>query len=83
MNHFISGTDLNVSDIGLGTAKAGVTYEKADSLISKYLSLGGNLIDTARVYSDWIPGEIGRSERVVGDAMTAERIPFTEEDFQA
>ena len=65
----IPGTDLTVSSIGLGTVKAGVTYEKADSLISLFLSLGGNLIDTARVYSDWIPGETGRSERVVGEAI--------------
>ena len=51
----IPGTDLTASSIGLGTVKTGVTYEKADSLISLFLSLGGNLIDTARVYSDWIP----------------------------
>ncbi|MBQ8305547.1 MAG: aldo/keto reductase [Blautia sp.] len=65
----IPGTDLTVSDIGLGTVKAGITYETADELISAFLSEGGNLIDTARIYSDWIPGEIGRSERVVGDAI--------------
>ena len=65
----IPNTDLKVSRIGLGTAKAGVTYAEADELIRLYLSLGGNLIDTARVYSDWIPGEIGRSERVIGEAI--------------
>lgn len=65
----IPKTDLTVSSIGLGTVKAGITYETADDLISLFVSLGGNLIDTARIYSDWIPGEIGRSERVVGDAI--------------
>ena len=28
--------------------------------------MGGNVYDTARVYSDWIPSERGRSERVLG-----------------
>jgi len=65
----IPNTDLMVSNVGLGTAKAGLTYEKADEIIKEYVSLGGNLIDTARVYSDWIPGEIGRSERVLGEAI--------------
>ena len=30
-------------------------------------ALEENVIDTARIYNDWIPGEIGRSERVIGD----------------
>ena len=29
--------------------------------------------DTARVYSDWIPSEIGRSERVLGQWLPSER----------
>ena len=66
----IPDTDLMVSSIGLGTVKAGITYENADKLISDFLFYGGNLIDTARIYSDWIPGEIGRSERVIGDSVT-------------
>ena len=32
--------------------------------------MGGNLYDTARVYSDWIPPETGRSERVIGDWLS-------------
>ena len=31
-----------------------------------FLDMGGTVYDTARVYSDWIPSEIGRSERVLG-----------------
>jgi len=65
----IPNTDLQLSNIALGTAKAGVTYEKADEIVSAFVDLGGNLIDTARVYSDWIPGEVGRSERVLGEAI--------------
>lgn len=65
----IPDTDLAVCPVGLGTVSAGIKWDgtDADKLIGTYLELGGNLIDTARVYSDWIPGETGRSERVVGD----------------
>jgi aryl-alcohol dehydrogenase-like predicted oxidoreductase len=65
----IPDTDLNLCPIGLGTAVAGLAwdYDYADKLLGTYLDLGGNVIDTARVYSDWVPSEIGRSERVIGD----------------
>lgn len=32
-----------------------------------YLEQGGNVSDTAHVYSDWVPGEKAYSERVIGD----------------
>jgi aryl-alcohol dehydrogenase-like predicted oxidoreductase len=65
----IADTDLCLCPIGLGTVGAGVHWDgaEADRLFDTYLDLGGNLIDSARVYSDWIPPEIGRSERVIGD----------------
>lgn len=66
----IPGTDLNVSRIGLGMATAGLSRGgDADSfrLMDEYTGMGGNLIDTARVYSDWVAPEVGRSERVIGD----------------
>ena len=62
-------TPLSLCPIGLGTLNAGVKWDGADAgrIFDAYVDLGGNLIDTARVYQDWIPGETGRSERVVGD----------------
>lgn len=65
----IPDTDLVVSPIGLGTVNAGTAWdgEEGFAILEEYIKMGGNLIDTARVYSDWIPGEIGRSERVIGD----------------
>lgn len=68
-------TDLQVSAIGLGTVSAGIDWDgrEADRIFDAYLDLGGNVIDTARVYSDWIPGEIGRSERVLGDWLRREK----------
>lgn len=68
-NVIIPNTDLNVLPLGLGTASAGLNFDgqEADRLFDTFLYLGGNMIDTARVYSDWVKPEIGRSERVIGD----------------
>ena len=65
----IPDTDLSLFPIGLGTVDAGLGWDGADAdkIFDTYLSCGGNVIDTAHVYSDWVPGEIARSERVVGD----------------
>lgn len=65
----IPETDLSVYPIGLGTVDAGLRWDGADAdrIFDAYLDLGGNLIDSARVYSDWVKPEIARSERVVGD----------------
>ncbi|HIT89085.1 MAG TPA: aldo/keto reductase [Candidatus Merdenecus merdavium] len=65
----IKNTDFKLSPIGLGTVKAGLSWDHEESfdLLEGYLKAGGNVIDTAHVYSDWIPGEISRSERVIGD----------------
>jgi aryl-alcohol dehydrogenase-like predicted oxidoreductase len=65
----INQTDLNVCRIGLGTVNAGLTWDGVDSfkIFDGYVKRGGNLIDCARVYSDWVKPEIGRAERVLGD----------------
>lgn len=62
-------TDLKVSPIALGTVKAGLAWNgaEADRIFDYFLDHGGNLIDTARVYYDWIGTEKGRSERVIGE----------------
>ncbi len=65
----IKDTNLSLCPIGFGAAKAGVAWDHEDAfkILDAYVSLGGNIIDTARIYNDWIEGEIGRSERVIGD----------------
>ncbi|MEG0913687.1 MAG: aldo/keto reductase [Oscillospiraceae bacterium] len=67
----IANTDLSLYPIGLGTVDAGLRWDGADAdrIFESYIDLGGNLIDSAHVYSDWVPGEVARSERVVGDWM--------------
>lgn len=65
----IPDTDLSLSPLGCGCVMAGIKWDgkEADAIFDRFYDLGGNLYDTARVYSDWIPSEVGRSERVLGD----------------
>lgn len=73
----IPDTTLNVSRIGFGTTNLGVnqTQAQADDLLNHYLAAGGNYIDTALTYSDWIKGEKSRSEKALGEwiASTGKR----------
>jgi aryl-alcohol dehydrogenase-like predicted oxidoreductase len=64
----LGNTDLKVSSISLGTATLGVnmSVKEVDSLLGTYIEGGGNFLDTAHVYSDWIPGERCRSEKTLG-----------------
>ena len=69
MEHItIHGTDLAVSRICYGQVNLGVHPEEAEGgrLLDLFADLGGNFIDTASVYSDWIPGQVRRSEHVLG-----------------
>ena len=69
----LPGTDIEVSALCLGVAEIGVrqTEIEAHHLLDYWVQNGGNGIDTARVYSDWISGEKHRSERIVGDWLKA------------
>lgn len=62
----IKDTDLSICPIGFGTVNAGTTWGNDDNfeIIEKYIELGGNLIDCARVYTD------GRAEEVLGRWIT-------------
>lgn len=68
----IPKTNLKVSTLCLGTAGVGVknTEPEAMDLLDAFVEQGGNFLDTARVYSNWIPGELNRSERIIGDWLT-------------
>ena len=65
----IPNTELELSPMGMGCVNAGLKWDgkDADYLFDAFLDMGGNLFDTARVYSDWVLPESGRSERVLGD----------------
>lgn len=57
------------SQIVLGTASLGTTGQRGDAyrLLDAFVACGGTIIDTAAIYSDWVQGEVGRSESVIGE----------------
>src|SRR5262249_14123811 len=69
----LAGTGIEISALCLGVAEIGVrqTEREASYLLDYWVQHGGNGIDTARVYSDWIPGEKHRSERIIGEWLKA------------
>ncbi|MEI6167877.1 MAG: aldo/keto reductase [bacterium] len=62
-------TDLNSSAVCLGTALMGSTIAEAHAfqMLDSYVEAGGNFLDSARVYADWLPGGTSASERTVGN----------------
>ncbi len=67
----ISNTDLVVSSLCLGTAHLGSEIPRpiAFQMLDAYLEAGGNFVDTAKVYADWLPGERSTSEKTIGEWM--------------
>ncbi len=65
----IPSTDLNVYPIGLGTGQSGLTMDRpaAFRMFDAYVAAGGNFIDSAKVYTDWLPGERSASEKAIGE----------------
>jgi aryl-alcohol dehydrogenase-like predicted oxidoreductase len=67
-------TGLLVSPIALGTMQFGWSANEATShsILSAYVDAGGNLIDTADVYSVWAPNNAGGvSEEIIGRWLKA------------
>lgn len=67
-------TGLEVSALALGTMQFGWTADEATSfeVLDRYVEAGGNLIDTADVYSRWAEGNDGGvSEAIIGRWMAA------------
>jgi aryl-alcohol dehydrogenase-like predicted oxidoreductase len=65
----IPGTDLDVHPLCLGGNVFGWTSDEATSfdVLDAYVDAGGNFIDTADVYSAWVPEHSGgESEAVIG-----------------
>ncbi len=68
----IQGTDLNASVICMGTGVIGSAADRETSfrMLDYYLDQGGNFIDTAKVYADWLPKiERSISEKTIGAWM--------------
>jgi aryl-alcohol dehydrogenase-like predicted oxidoreductase len=67
----IPGTALNVSALCLGAGQFGANLPESDACrqMDIFSEEGGTFLDTARIYTDWIPGEKGRSERITGEYL--------------
>ena len=65
----LPGTDLQVSQLCYGTNMLGTAIDQpgANAILDRFTALGGNFLDTARSYGDWIPdAPAGASERAIG-----------------
>ncbi len=70
----IPSTDLAVHPLCLGGNVFGWTADEAESfaVLDAYAAAGGNFVDTADGYSQWVPGHRGgESEEIVGRWMAA------------
>jgi aryl-alcohol dehydrogenase-like predicted oxidoreductase len=70
----LGNSELMVTPWALGANVFGWTADEATSfqLLDDYVAAGGNFIDTADVYSVWVPGhQGGESEAIIGKWMKA------------
>ena len=68
----LPNTSLSVSQLCLGTNQfgTGLITTEAKSILDTFFASGGNFIDTAHSYGDWIPNiERSASERTVGSLL--------------
>jgi aryl-alcohol dehydrogenase-like predicted oxidoreductase len=66
----IGSSDLDVSPIALGSNTFGWTADRDESfeILDAFVAGGGSLVDTADVYSVWVPGNSGgESETIIGE----------------
>ncbi|WP_433361066.1 aldo/keto reductase [Streptosporangium sp. CA-115845] len=72
----MSFSELNLFPLCLGGNVFGWTADRNDSfaVLDAYAEAGGNFLDTADVYSAWVPGHVGgESETVIGEWMASRR----------
>ena len=65
----VSNSGLKVAPLALGGNVFGWTADEATSfrILDRFVDAGGTMIDTADVYSAWVPGHKGgESEEVIG-----------------
>jgi len=69
----IPDTTLAPSALCFGTTEFGSTIDRAAAftLLDAYDAAGGNFIDTAKVYGDWVPGQVSPSEKIIGEWLKA------------
>jgi aryl-alcohol dehydrogenase-like predicted oxidoreductase len=70
----LAGTDLSVSRLCLGGNRLGAQLDQAASfaLLDAFGACGGNFVDTAHVYANWLPDvERSCSEKTIGRWLAA------------
>ncbi|MBI2723658.1 MAG: aldo/keto reductase [Chloroflexi bacterium] len=70
----LARTDLNVTNLCLGTMQFGWTADEPASVavLDAWVAAGGTFIDTADIYSNWAPNNPGGvSEEIIGRWMKA------------
>lgn len=70
----LPGTNMDVSRICLGGNRFGAQLDQDASfeILDAFYELGGNFVDTAHVYADWVPNiERSSSEKTIGRWIVA------------
>ncbi|QGP81294.1 aldo/keto reductase [Sphingobium sp. CAP-1] len=76
----LNDTDLSVSRLCYGTNMLGwqIDQARSNAILDRFAELGGNFIDSARSYGDWMPdAPKGASERAIGAWLKGQK----REDF--
>jgi aryl-alcohol dehydrogenase-like predicted oxidoreductase len=69
-----SGLELSPLCLGGNVFGWSAGEEASETVLDAYVEAGGNAIDTANIYSGWVPGnEGGESERIVGRWLAGRR----------
>lgn len=68
---YIPGLETECAAIVMGGVHLGTRLDEAASyrLLDQYADAGGNMVDTAEVYGNWVPGKRNMSEIVIGNWM--------------
>ncbi len=72
----LGSTPLHVAPLALGGNVFGWTVNQTDSfrLLDAFVDAGFNLIDTADMYSNWVPGNAGgESETIIGNWLASRK----------
>ena len=72
----LPGTDMTTSQLCLGTNQFGTVLddERVADILAAYTALGGNFLDTAAAYGDWMStAPRGASELALGRWLARQR----------
>ena len=76
----LGSSELKVAPLALGGNVFGWTADEKTSfaILDAFVDAGGNMIDTADVYSNWAPGHHGgESETVIGNWLMWYKVPVS------